>query len=99
MIVNETRGILPPAQDALLLSVSGRGSSMPSRRDMAGHTKAFDYPVMDHCLDLRQGGYIHIRDEILPRAEFEPTALKDLLIISGSPYKKINDRMLKAKKQ
>ena len=26
---------------------------MPSRIDEAGHTKAFDYPVAEHCIDLQ----------------------------------------------
>ena len=29
----------------------------------------------------------HMRDEALPRAGFEPTAVKDLLITSGTPYR------------
>ena len=45
----ELGGNLPSEHDALLFSISGTGSFiMASRTDTAGHTKAFDYPVMDH---------------------------------------------------
>ena len=43
------RGNLPPGHDALLFSINGTGYFyMPSHTDMARHTKAFIYLVMDH---------------------------------------------------
>ena len=44
--MNETRRKPTTGTDALLFSISGTGSY--SRTHTAGHTKIFDYPVMDH---------------------------------------------------
>ena len=42
-------GNRPPGDNPLLFSISGHGIFyMASRIDEAGHTKAFDYPVVEH---------------------------------------------------
>ena len=51
-----TRGVNPPpGHNALLCFEVARDLLyiMPSRTDTAGHTRAFDYPVMDHCASHR----------------------------------------------
>ena len=48
-LMNKTRRTLPPGHDALLFKKKWHGIFyMSSRTGMAGHTKAFIYPVMVH---------------------------------------------------
>ena len=41
-------GNRPPGDNPLLFSISGTGSFIWPVADEAGHTKAFDYPVVEH---------------------------------------------------
>ena len=61
MMTRRAEGNPPPGHNTLLFFDMWHGIFyMPSRIDMAGHTKAFDYPVMDHWMEFKLDDRIDI---------------------------------------